>query len=101
MTDIQKAAVFDGDLCEVDLSEADRETFGLDTTTVLVELRPYSGLYGVFYKSKGMQWDIWSDTSEVEEPRNIAYAMTDPVRAASALLRHGWRPDIEYEPEEE
>ena len=101
MTNAHKVGKFEGNCCEIELIEADRMTLGLDEGSILLELRPYSDLYGVFYKAKGLQWDVWSDMSDEEERRGIAYAMNDPVRAASELLRHRWRPDFEYTPDED
>jgi hypothetical protein len=99
MTDAHKVGKFEGNCCEIELSEADRATFGLDRASVLLEVRPHGDLYGVFYDAKGLQWDVWSDHGE--EHRGIAYAMEDPLRAASELLRQRWRPDFEYDPEED
>lgn len=95
-----KVGKFEANCCEIELNEAAQATFGLDRPSVLVELRPYSGLYGVFYHAKGLQWDLWSDLCEEEEHRSIAYAMEDPVRASSGLLSRRWRPDFEYDPNE-
>lgn len=100
MANAGKVGNFEGNCCEIELEEAQRAVFGLDHGSVLLELRPESDLYGVFYTAKGLQWDVWSDHAD-GEPRGVAYAVADPVRAASELLAHRWRPDFEYDPEED
>lgn len=87
--------------CEIELTEVERESLGLDSTSVLLELRPETGLYGVFYSAKGMQWDVWSDTAEDHEAQKISYAMRDPTVAVRTLLGRRWRPDFNYDPDEE
>jgi hypothetical protein len=48
-----------------------------------------------------LQWDIWSDSAEDDAAQAISYAHNDPVKAACELLSHRWRPDLEYEAEED
>jgi len=91
----------DANCIELQLAESACQAFRLDNGSVLLELRPTSGLYGIFYTAKGLQWDLWSDLVEDENSRDIAYALRDPMRAACELLSHHWRPDFEYEPDEE
>ena len=91
----------EGNCIEIQLAENDCQAFGLDTASVLLELRPTSGLYGIFYTAKGMQWDLWSDLVADESGRDVSYAQRDPVGAACELLSHHWRPDFEYDPDEE
>jgi len=86
---------------ELQLAESACETFRLDNASVLLELRPASGLYGIFYTAKGLQWDLWSDLVDDDNSRDISYARRDPMKAACELLSHHWRPDFEYEPDEE
>jgi len=90
----------DANCLEIELSKKDCREFQLDTTSVLLEFRPASGLYGIFYTAKGMQWDLWSDLMEEETERDISFARNDPVKAACGLLGRQWRPDFLYEPEE-
>lgn len=91
----------DANCFEIELAESDCQALRLDNASVLLELRPTSGLYGVFYTAKGLQWDVWSDHAEGEDGRDIAFALNDPVQAACDLLGHHWRPDFEYDPDEE
>jgi len=91
----------DANCIELQLAESDCRAFRLDNASVLLELRPTTGLYGIFYSAKGMQWDLWSDLVEDENGRDISYALRDPMKAACELLGHHWRPDFEYESEEE
>jgi hypothetical protein len=84
----------------IELAKADRETFQIDNSTVLLELRPETGLYGAFYTAKGLQWDVWSDEAQEDERQYIAYAVRDPVQAACELLNYHLRRDFQYDPEE-
>jgi hypothetical protein len=98
MTDARKVGPFEDNCCEIQLSENDRASFELDESRILLELRPHSGLYGVFYSAKGRQWDVWSDLNATEV-RGIQHAVRDPAGAACELLSHEWRPDFEYDPD--
>ena len=100
MNDERKLMTSDQSCYEIELTNKDCETFQLDNTSVLLEVRSDAGLYGVFYTAKGMQWDVWSDAAEEEERQDVAYAICDPVRAACELLAHRVRPDFKYDPEE-
>ena len=100
MTDERKLMTSDQNCYEIQLTNKDCETFQIDNTSVLLEVRNDAGLYGVFYTAKGMQWDVWSDAAEEEERQDVAYAICDPVRAACELLGHQIRPDFKYDPEE-
>ncbi len=100
MDEARKLTKLDEECYEIELADGDCEAFRIDSASVLLELRRGSGLYGIFYTAKGLQWDIWSDTAEEEGRQDITYALRDPVRAACELLNHNWRPDFEYDPEE-
>jgi hypothetical protein len=90
----------DANCYEVELAEGECKALGLDSASVLLELRPHSSLYGVFYTAKGMQWDVWSDSAEDESQQDISFAIGDPARAAYVLLSNRWRPDFQYDSEE-
>jgi hypothetical protein len=91
----------DGNCIDIELADNDCRAFRLDNPSVMLETRPHSSLYGVFYTAKGLQWDIWSDLLDDENSREISYALRNPLGAACELLSHHWRPDFEYDPDEE
>jgi hypothetical protein len=90
---------------DIHLNVGDLEQLKIDDTYVLLELRPESNRYGVFYSAKGRQWDLWSDPDGLENPakpkRDISFAMQDPIAAAFELLGQEWRPDFLYNEEED
>jgi 2-hydroxy-3-keto-5-methylthiopentenyl-1-phosphate phosphatase len=86
---------------ELELDEGERSSFGLDSASVLLELRSESELYGVFYTAKGLQWDIWSDIAASQRAQDLSFARDNPMQAVRELLGYCWRPDFEYSPDEE
>ena len=102
MDDIRDAGEFLENCCEIRLAKSDLGTFGLDNTHVLLEVRPRSDEYGIFYTAKGNQWDLWYRPDEAPgQGSGVAFAMGDPIRAACELLARKWRPDFDYDPEED
>ena len=92
---------FEDECYELELDERERQAFRLDSASVLLELRSGSDLYGVFYTANGMHWDIWSDIAASQQMQGLSFARDNPLQAARELLAHSWRPDFEYDPDEE
>ncbi len=98
----RKVGELQDDCFEIELTKDDLETLKLDESYVLLELRHYRNEYGVYYTAKGRQWDLRSDPEEaVEHDKGVSFAMRDPIGAAVELLSRKWRPDFDYDPDEE
>ena len=93
---------FEDGCLDIRLSQDDVERFKLDNPDILLEMRPASDKYGIFYTAKGRQWDVWADPEEPDEhKRGTAYAMREPIQAACELLAADCRPDLRYDPDED
>lgn len=87
---------------DIQLAQADLAQLKLDNGYVLLELRPERNDYGAFYTAKGRQWDLWSDPEESpDQAAGTSFAEREPVKAAVELLSRTWRPDFDYDPDEE
>jgi hypothetical protein len=87
---------------DIQLAKGDLALFRLDNGYILLELRPDRNDYGAFYTAKGRQWDLWSDPEEsADQAVGVSFAVREPVKAAVELLSRRWRPDFDYDPDEE
>jgi hypothetical protein len=87
---------------EIKLADGDVGLLKLDHGSILLELRPDRNEYGVFYVAKGREWDLWSDPEEsADQAAGASFAKRDPATAAVELLSRRWRPDFDYDPNEE
>ena len=96
------AGDFKDNCFEIQLAEGDLALLKLDKSYILLELRPDRNDYGAFYTAKGREWDLWSDPEEsADQAAGASFAAREPVKAAVELLSRRWRPDFDYDPDEE
>lgn len=96
-----KAVRLDERCFQLEFTNSVQHSLQLDNPVVVLETRAVTDLWGVFYSAKGLEWDVWSDSAQEAQLRDVEFAFQRPLEAGYRLLSNCPRPDFNYVPEDE